>query len=376
MKKIESHENKEHKEVYSELEQCRNSQKDIYSYLTKFDDRILRALHRNKNLLKVKYLTMMGHLEKLKKQLAVYEEKVMRLEKDIDENENIKKLIAYINIYKTYSSTLLSKFMDLDARINQEEAKISENLALVQKKKRVIFQVNHENLIFSDQIMKYKNFLSQHKSLILPHITNPIIITENSSILSMPSQINNSSLFESKDKVEQVIKNIKLIEKRNSVLKRELTQKAFNFNENKKLFEEAFEILFKNVVKSQEVVKSDGLKGSLLFEIKKSKITDNIKDSFNIGQKGSSKLQEREAKNVIYKTLNVIIEKQEEKKPSNRDKIFKGLCLDWETFKVLEAKQIMALLSVSPEIIDEIKKKMEMKKREIKEITDEVKKIN
>ena len=123
-------------------------------------------------------------------------------------------------------------------------------------------------------------------------------------------------------------------------------------------------------------MKSDGLKGSLLFEIKKSKITDNIKDSFNIGQKGSSKLQEREAKNVIYKTLNVIIEKQEEKKPSNRDKIFKGLCLDWETFKVLEAKQIMALLSVSPEIIDEIKKKMEMKKREIKEITDEVKKIN
>ena len=99
------------KDPLSELDPAKDSQADLYSYLTKFDDKVLTTLKRQKTLLKGKYLTMMHHLAKLKKQLEAYENKVEKLSKEIDENDKIKKLLKQINVYKAYLRNLKRKLM-------------------------------------------------------------------------------------------------------------------------------------------------------------------------------------------------------------------------------------------------------------------------
>ena len=290
----------------------------------------------------------------------------MKLETDIDENQSIRKILAFINIYKNYSKTLSDNFFQLEKKINEEEEKIAKNLILVNKKRKVIFQVNHENIVFSNNIARYQKKLTENKSLILPNITT----TENTSILSMKTQPNNESMYE-KEKTETLINKLKLYERKNQCLKKDILNKAFNFTETKHFFEECLDIYTKSVIKSQEIIKSDGLKGSLLFEIKKNKKNNELKDF--VVENNPSNLQEREVKNLVFRTLNFLLEKKEGKKNQD-DRLLGGLKLQWDTFKNLDGKQIIGLLVINPEVTDEFKKLFEIKQREINEALSDIKK--
>ena len=311
---------------------------------------------------------MMIHLEKLKKQLEVYEAKVMKLENEIDENESIKKILFSIGIYRGYAKTLFEKFSTLDQRIDQEQTKIAKNLILVNKKRKVIFQVNHENITFSNNISKCQKILNNNKSLILPSLATNHNLADNSSILSLPTQPNKS--MQMNEKAELLMKKLKLYEKKNICLRKDILNKAFNFTEMKRFFEDSLELYTRNVIKSQEVIKSDGLKVSLLFEIKKNKKT-NIMNSFII-ENNPSNLQDREAKNLVNRILNSLVEKKEGKK-AQEENPFSSLNLDWETFNKLDGKQIMGLLSVRPDVMEQVKKNLEIKQREINETLNDLK---
>ena len=370
MQKVDSQETKE-REIPQELELAEEVQSDLYAYLTKFDDKVVQTLRRQKALLRAKYQAMMNHLEKLRKQLEVYESKVNKLEKEIDENDHIKKILVHMGIYKSYAKMLLEKFIILDQRIKEEQIKIVKNLELVHKKRKVIFQVNHENITFSNNISKCQKILDKNKSLILPSIEttrnkteNNSNLTVNTSILSLPTQGNMA------EKGEIIMKKLKLYEKKNICLRKDILNKAFNFTEMKRFFEDSLDVYTKNVIKSQEVIKSDGLKGSLLFEIKKNRKSD-ILNSFII-ENNPSKIQEREAKNLVNRILNTLVEKKESKKATEEDP-FVGLNLDWETFNKLDGRQIMGLLSVKPDVLEDMRKKMDNKQRAINEMLSELK---
>ena len=372
MQKVDSQETKE-REIPQELELAEEVQSDLYAYLTKFDDKVVQTLRRQKALLRAKYQAMMNHLEKLRKQLEVYESKVNKLEKEIDENDHIKKILVHMGIYKSYAKMLLEKFIILDQRIKEEQIKIVKNLELVHKKRKVIFQVNHENITFSNNISKCQKILDKNKSLILPSIEttrnsnkteNNNNVTVNTSILSLPTQGNTA------EKGEIIMKKLKLYEKKNICLRKDILNKAINFTEMKRFFEDSLDVYTKNVIKSQEVIKSDGLKGSLLFEIKKNRKSD-ILNSFII-ENNPSKIQEREAKNLVNRILNTLVEKKESKKATEEDP-FVGLNLDWETFNKLDGRQIMGLLSVKPDVLEDMRKKMDSKQRAINEMLSELK---
>ena len=343
-----------------ELDPAKDSQADLYSYLTRFDDKVLLTLKRQKTMLKGKYLTMMHHLAKLKKQLEAYETKVLKLSKEIDENDKIKKLLIQINVYKTYSQTLVANFEILEKKIAEEDEKITRNASLVAKKKKVIFQVNHENIVFSNDISRFKKLLAQNKSLIFPMIHD--ITTENSSLLSLQNP-RKSAVFS--EKSELLMNQLKLCARKTACLKKDLLNKAFNFNESRKLFEECLELFTRNVKKSQEIISADGLKGSLLFEIQKNKKNAKIVAS------NSSFLQDREAKNLVYRTLELLVEKKE-KNPASYP--LGALNIDWEEFRMLDGKQIVGLLCVSPEILEGIRRNFDVKQRNISELMVEIKK--
>lgn len=361
MQKVNSSE----KDLLTELKPSIENQSKLYSYLTKFDDKVLQTLRRQKAMLKTKYLMMISHVEKIKRQLEFYENKVMKLENDIDENGNLKNILSNLSIYRSYAQTLSLKFLSLEKMISQEEEKIKNNLILVNKKKKVIFQVNHENLIFSNNITKFQKILSINKSTIFPVINQTLI--ENSSILSIPTQANKSILLQ--ENFDNLTKKLKLFEKKNNVLKKEIFNKAFIFGETKRFFEDSLELLKKNVIKSQEVIRSDGLKGSLLFEIQKNK---NSKSKFII-ENNPSNLQDREAKNLIFRTLNLLVEKKEGKNQHEDNPLIR-LKVDWETFCKLDGRQIMGLLVVSSDVLTEVKKEFGIKQRDINEMVMEIKK--
>lgn len=250
------HKNEENQISVKEMEICKTEQNSLLSYLSQFDYKISNTLNRQRTLINGRYLTMMNHLEKVRKQLEIYENKVNSLEKEIDENEKIKKIIIELNIQKKYHDLLENKMNQLFGvmQINQKELK--ENLELIKLKKNTIFQVNHQNLLYEERIRKLKTFINRKKN-ILPKIKgNTNILNSNSSVINTTFEGHSKNNF-------SISYNEKVLDLKNGI-----KDKMAAFFGIKQLFEECFQLQIKQFTKSQQVIKENGLKDSLLFQIK------------------------------------------------------------------------------------------------------------
>lgn len=255
--KKKSHEFETH---YPEMDISKLNQTDLFSYLSEFDDKVIGALNRQRSLINSRYLTMMHHLEKIRKQLEQYEEKVLSLDKEIDESQRIKAVLTEIAIYKNFYHILSEKLDLFKIKIVKEQTTIAENSRKIVYRKRVLMKVNHDNLILSERVRKLKQYLSQNHVMLLPRINKAI----NSSFENEISCIEFPQ-----NKILNLSVKVKKCKDRFFEIKNEILNKATDFNNMKQLFEEGCDLLFKNFLRSQNVISENGLKGSLLFELKK-----------------------------------------------------------------------------------------------------------
>lgn len=244
---------------YPEMEISKLNQTDLFSYLSQFDDKVNGALNRQRSLINSRYLTMMHHLEKIRKQLEQYEIKVLSLDKEIDESQRIKAIITEIAFYKKFYHILSQKLDLFKNNVAREQVMIAENSRKIADRKKVLMKVNHDNLILTERVRKLTQYLGQNH-IILPRLNNSI----NSSFE------NEISFIEfSQDKILNISVRIKKCKNRFLEIKNEILNKATDFNNIKQLFEDGCELLYKNFLRSQNIISEKGLKGSLLFELKK-----------------------------------------------------------------------------------------------------------
>ena len=145
----------------SELDRALENQLMIYDFLDNdVDKKIKLTLSRQKTLIKGRYISMLNHLEKTKKNLVNFKQKIAQWEKELSENEYVKNLTEELSNYQKYSAILRRDFEEIDRRIKAEEAKVDGLITKMNKRKTALTEINHENIVWASQISNLKGILA------------------------------------------------------------------------------------------------------------------------------------------------------------------------------------------------------------------------
>lgn len=331
------------------MHEMKESYNEFIEYLENLDQTVQKVLERHKTLMKGRYLSAFQHLEKVKKNLEAHEEKMLNLQKELNENETIYKIVQQIDNFKSFYKILQEKMKELNTVISFKENESETLLDRMREKKNLLLQVHQENIQNSTKILSYKMELVKIKNQIasennresLPEKDQKKMIS-SSPLLS--AQMNIKKIQKDFTALKYEIENANL---ENNVLKGEFFKKSNNFTITKNLFHECLKTLNKSLFLQEKVTNQTGLKNSLLFKI--NKISDGetkISKTLNVFKKNEkSNLQDRQIINVVYSTLQKIVKEKKNKKKN----ILEKLDLTWEEFNSFSPIQIMGLISMSSE---------------------------
>lgn len=337
--------------------ELKESHHEFITYLENLDETIKNVLNRHKTLIKGRYLSATQHLEKVRKNLIAYQEKMVKLQKEMNENETINYILSQIKNFKEFYEILQINLKDLDNVIHLKEEESLEKLQRMRVKKTLLLQVHQENIQLSIKILSFKkNF----PSLIIKVGDQPII--EDPS----PNHSSKVKIKRIKKEYTSLKYEVENISASNAIQKAELSKKSNHFIQTKQLLQEALKALNKSLLFSQQITNHTGLKNSLLFKIKPeiSKTNTNFKSL-----ESKSFLQDREINNVVFSTLKKVVKDRKIKPKSDWD----GLELSWEEFKDFSPLQIIGLMSMNGKALEGIFTEFEIKERKINEFFNKIK---
>ena len=359
----------------NEMNEMKESHNEFIDYLENLDETIKKVLSRHKTLIKGRYLSALQHLEKVRKNLVVYQDKMLVVQKEINDDETIKNTLKQIDNFQGFYQILQEKLVDLDGAIDSKE---TESLTLLEKmrdKKNLLLQVHQENIKLSAKILSYKkNF--------------PLKNEPNDEKKEKREKREKQEKREKREKYEKdsAQLNLKIIQKEFTALKYEtenimadnhlnkadLAKKSNYFFQMKNLLHESFIALNRNLLFSQQVTNQTGLKNSLLFKINKMpsmkpEMSRTLVQFKQYDKKTFS--QDREIKNVVYSTLEKVVKDRKNKKKEFLEEIE----VPWDEFKKFSPLQIMGLISMHSLIGDSIFDEFEKKDKNINEFLNKMK---
>jgi len=349
---------------------------DFIQYLEKLDETIKEVLARHQTLIKGRYLSASQHLDKVRKNLVTYEEKMLKLEKDLNEDERVKNIVQQIDNFKSFYQILQEKMAELDMAIQSKEQESADLLGKMQEKKNLLLQVHQENIKLSTKILSYKNAFpptpKQEPTIEQPEPQKKTESSDKTDIKTsaVSAQISLKRIKKDYTAVKYETENIGV---ENHSLRAEISKKSNQFFQNKSRFQECLRALNRNLLLSQQVTSNQtGLKNSLLFKINKMssikpEISRTLSEFKNYEKK--SFLQDREVTNVVYSTLQKVV--RERKMPKKN--IFANLEVTWDEFNSFNPLQIMGLLAVNPKVTDSIFNEFERKEKSINGFLTKVK---
>ena len=348
------------------LHEMKESHNEFIEYLENLDSTIREVLARHKTLIKGRYLSATQHLEKVKKNVVGYEEKMLKLQSELDDNESIKNTLIQIANFESFYTILQDKLSELEGAIQSKEDETMALLERMREKKILLLTVHQENIKLSTKIISIKKSFPQSKQ----------ITDENERKLKTESTVVNTATLNLR-RIQKEFTSIKY-EMENLISethanKAELAKKCNQFFQTKNLFYEASKLFHKNLLLTQQVTNKTGLKNSLLFKINKNPYIkaelSKTLDKFKQSEKPFS--QDREIKNVVYSTLQKVVQDRKTKKKNE----FAELDLPWEEFKVFSPLQIMGLLSMNHQIRDNLFEEFEKKEKKLNEHLNKIKVI-
>ena len=136
---------------------------DFMKYLENLNFKLKTVLSRQKTLVHGKYLSSLQYLEKTRKNLAAYEDKMRKLQKEIEENDLIKTLMDQITNFKSYYDQILEKLQFLNSKIVGKEEATSLLMQEFAEKKGLLMSVHQENVGLSTKILNYKQILRKKR---------------------------------------------------------------------------------------------------------------------------------------------------------------------------------------------------------------------
>lgn len=346
------------------IHEMKESYNEFIEYLENLDITVQKVLERHQTLMKGRYLSAFQHLEKVKKNLQAHEEKMLNLQKELNENETIHKIVQQIDNFQSFYKILQEKMKELDTIISLKEKESEILLERMREKKNLLLQVHQENIQSSTKILSYKMELSKIKNQI--ESENPGHFSEK----AQKKMIASSPLLSAQMNIKKIQKDFTALKyeiensnSENNALKGEFFKKSNNFTLSKNLFNECLKTLNKSLFLQEKVTNQTGLKNSLLFKI--NKISDGetkISKTLNVFKKNEkSNLQDRQITNVVYSTLQKIVKEKKNKKKNFLEK----LDLTWEEFNSFSPIQIMGLISMSSENNMLLTKEFEEKQKKL-----------
>ena len=358
---------------------------DFIQYLENLDSTIKNVLAHHQTLIKGRYLSASQHLDKVRKNCIVYDEKMQKLKKDLNENESIKNMVLQIENFNSFFLILQEKLSDLDLAIQSKEQESNVLFDKMIEKKNLLLQVHQENIKLSTKILSYKKSFPLNKKQVV--IIEPVepssknIKTDGSDKKFDINEIKTPALSAqlSLKKIQKDFTALKYetenVEAENHAFKAEISKKANAFFQNKGKFQECLRVLSRSLLLSQQVTANHtGLKNSLLFKLDKMpSIKPEISRTLSAFKQHDKKtfLQDREVTNVVYSTLQKVV--RDRRMPKRNT--FENLDVTWEEFKEFTPMQIMGLLSVNPLIRDSICKEFDEKEKKTNIFLNKIKMV-
>lgn len=355
---------------------------DFIQYLENLDSTIKTVLAHHQTLIKGRYLSASQHLDKVRKNLVAYDEKMQKLKKDLNENESIKNMVLQIANFNSFYLILQEKLSELDLAIQSKEQESNVLFDKMIEKKNLLLQVHQENIRLSTKILSYKkSFPLNKKQIVIVEPVEKNLKTDGSDKQSDINEIKTPALSAqlSLKKIQKDFTALKYetekVETENHAFKAEISKKANTFFQNKGKFQECLRALSRSLLLSQQVTANHtGLKNSLLFKLDKMpSIKPEISRTLSAFKQHEKKtfLQDREVTNVVYSTLQKVV--RDRRMPKRNT--FENLDVTWDEFKEFTPMQIMGLLSVKPLIRDNICKEFDEKEKKINIFLNKIKTV-
>ena len=297
-----------------------------------------------------------------------------------------EKLINNFNIKINQQQELFNKYYEIKKDVMKKIDDLKSIIPKLEKKVKTknekLKQINKENLKLLEQIKEIENFNTLANSNSYLNISNNFnnisSYYENSQIINdkIPNSININELIENNNSLkEQYFRILKLrreyLNKKNANIN--LVKQITDMNTDsflfKKIFQEGFYELSKEVLKINELQldkvisynNSDINTNSLYFEMIKQKKYNNKRNdeelklpiiNNNIMKKYNYPLVEKsDPNNLIYKVIKNIVD---ESHISNKKNNMKKNKFTWDEFQHFSAYQIYTILNMNREIIKKL----------------------
>ena len=294
-----------------------------------------------------------------------------------------EKLINNFNVKINQQQELFNKYYELKKDVLKKIDNLKSIIPLLEKKVKTknekLKQINKENLKLLEQIKEIENFNTlQNSNLNISNNYNNISYYENSQILNdkIPNSININELIENNNSLkEQYFRILKLrkeyLNKKNANIN--LVKQITDMNTDsflfKKIFEEGFYELSKEILKINELQldkvisynNSEINTNSMYFEMIKQKKYNNKRNdeelklpiiNNNIIKKYNYPLIEKSnPNNLIYRVIKNIVD---ESHISNKKNNMKKNKFKWDEFQNFSAYQIYTILNMNRDIIKKL----------------------
>ena len=294
-----------------------------------------------------------------------------------------EKLINNFNVKISQQQDLFNKYYELKKDVLKKIDNLKSIIPLLEKKVKTknekLKQINKENLKLLEQIKEIENFNTlQNSNLNISNNYNNISYYENSQILNdkIPNSININELIENNNSLkEQYFRILKLrkeyLNKKNANIN--LVKQITDMNTDsflfKKIFEEGFYELSKEILKINELQldkvisynNSDINTNSMYFEMIKQKKYNNKRNdeelklpiiNNNIIKKYNYPLIEKSnPNNLIYRVIKNIVD---ESHITNKKNNMKKNKFKWDEFQTFSAYQIYTILNMNRDIIKKL----------------------
>ena len=297
-----------------------------------------------------------------------------------------EKLINNFNIKINQQQELFNKYYEIKKDVMKKIDDLKSIIPKLEKKVKTknekLKQINKENLKLLEQIKEIENFNTLANSNSYLNISNNFnnisSYYENSQIINdkIPNSININELIENNNSLkEQYFRILKLrreyLNKKNANINlvKQITDMNTDLFLFKKIFQEGFYELSKEVLKINELQldkvisynNSDINTNSLYFEMIKQKKYNNKRNdeelklpiiNNNIIKKYNYPLVEKsDPNNLIYKVIKNIVD---ESHISNKKNNMKKNKFTWDEFQHFSAYQIYTILNMNREIIKKL----------------------
>ena len=294
-----------------------------------------------------------------------------------------EKLINNFNVKISQQQDLFNKYYELKKDVLKKIDDLKSIIPLLEKKVKTknekLKKINKENLKLLEQIKEIENFNTlQNSNLNISNNYNNISYYENSQILNdkIPNSININELIENNNSLkEQYFRILKLrkeyLNKKNANIN--LVKQITDMNTDsflfKKIFEEGFYELSKEILKINELQldkvisynNSEINTNSMYFEMIKQKKYNNKRNdeelklpiiNNNIIKKYNYPLIEKSnPNNLIYRVIKNIVD---ESHISNKKNNMKKNKFKWDEFRNFSAYQIYTILNMNRDIIKKL----------------------